>query len=160
MFMWLFLKAMDSLMHSLKGCARRLWNSLASTANKTGCQQPTWQHSCEDPVLSWTRQLYQLIWSQHHRDNMTLEQFLCYFDGLVQERRNSIANALELRLSCATPSTFPLWGEPMGHNSGFLYKGHDVELCLMFSLLLVWRCWTDSEADGALRHLIIHVPWM
>ena len=25
-------------------------------------------------------------------------------DGLVQERRNSIANALELRLSCTNPS--------------------------------------------------------
>ena len=27
-----------------------------------------------------------------------------HFDGLVQERRNSIANALELRLSCTDPS--------------------------------------------------------
>ena len=27
------------------------------------------------------------------------------FDGLVQERRNSIANALELHLSCTNPST-------------------------------------------------------
>ena len=27
-----------------------------------------------------------------------------HFDGLVQERRNSIANALELRLSCTNPS--------------------------------------------------------
>ena len=26
-------------------------------------------------------------------------------DGLVQERRNSIANAMELRHSCANPST-------------------------------------------------------
>ena len=26
-----------------------------------------------------------------------------YLDGLVQERRNSIANALELRLSCTNP---------------------------------------------------------
>ena len=26
-----------------------------------------------------------------------------YIDGLVQERRNSIANALELRLSCTNP---------------------------------------------------------
>ena len=26
------------------------------------------------------------------------------FDGLVQERRNSIVNALELRLSCTNPS--------------------------------------------------------
>ena len=28
-----------------------------------------------------------------------------YFNGLVQERRNSIANALELLLSCTNPST-------------------------------------------------------
>ena len=28
------------------------------------------------------------------------------FDGLLQERRNSIANALELRLSCTNPSNF------------------------------------------------------
>ena len=27
-----------------------------------------------------------------------------YIDGLVQDRRNSIANALELRLSCTNPS--------------------------------------------------------
>ena len=26
-----------------------------------------------------------------------------YIDGLVQERRNSIANAMELRLSCSNP---------------------------------------------------------
>ena len=30
-------------------------------------------------------------------------------DGLVQERRNSTANALELRLSCTNPS---IWGIP------------------------------------------------
>ena len=29
--------------------------------------------------------------------------FWCYIDGLMQERRNSIANALELRLSCTNP---------------------------------------------------------
>ena len=29
-----------------------------------------------------------------------------YVDGLVQERRNSIANALELRLSCTNPSMY------------------------------------------------------
>ena len=27
-----------------------------------------------------------------------------YFDGLMQERLNSIANVLELRLSCTNPS--------------------------------------------------------
>ena len=29
-----------------------------------------------------------------------------YIDGLVQERRNSIANTLELRLSCTSPSIY------------------------------------------------------
>ena len=29
---------------------------------------------------------------------------LFHLDGLMQERRNSIANALELRLSCTNPS--------------------------------------------------------
>ena len=33
--------------------------------------------------------------------NSSLAKLL--FDGLVQERRNSIANALELRLSCTNP---------------------------------------------------------
>ena len=38
--------------------------------------------------------------------------FLCewhlpHFNGLVQDRRNSIANALELHLSCPYPSTYP-----------------------------------------------------
>ena len=32
-----------------------------------------------------------------------------HFDGLVQERRNSIANALGLRLSCANPSIYDLF---------------------------------------------------
>ena len=32
----------------------------------------------------------------------------CHFDGLMQERRNSIANAMELRLSCTNPSIYLL----------------------------------------------------
>ena len=39
-----------------------------------------------------------------------LRRALCvtivYFDVLVQERRNSIGNALELRLSCTNPSSW------------------------------------------------------
>ena len=31
-------------------------------------------------------------------------EYETYIDGLVQERHNSIANALELRLSCTNPS--------------------------------------------------------
>ena len=36
--------------------------------------------------------------------SLTLSAYLVQIDGLVQERRNSIANALELRLSCTNPS--------------------------------------------------------
>ena len=36
-----------------------------------------------------------------------------YIDGLMQERRNSIANALELRLSCTNPSiSYLVWTWP------------------------------------------------
>ena len=41
-------------------------------------------------------------WRRRLKDNKV------YSNGLVQERRNSIANALELRLSCITPSC-PQW---------------------------------------------------
>ena len=33
---------------------------------------------------------------------------LAHIDGLVQERRNSIANALKLRLSCINPSIWDI----------------------------------------------------
>ena len=38
---------------------------------------------------------------------MELNCILLYIDGLMQERRNSIAQALELRLSCINPSISP-----------------------------------------------------
>ena len=34
---------------------------------------------------------------------------LDYFDGLGQEKRNSIANALELCLSCTNPCDLVIW---------------------------------------------------
>ena len=37
-----------------------------------------------------------------------ISRSIAYFDGLGQERRNSITNALELRLSCINPS-ISLW---------------------------------------------------
>ena len=50
---------------------------------------------------------------------------LVHIDGLVQERRNSIANALELLLSCTNPSIcFPL---PKPIMSKFLIVCHQVE---------------------------------
>ena len=40
-------------------------------------------------------------------DSLTLLTWVCsHMDGLVQEKRNSIANALELRLSCTNTSIY------------------------------------------------------
>ena len=54
-----------------------------------------------------------LIWGSTHK-----RQFP-YIDGLVQERHNSIAHALELRLSCTNPSISPpvvgLWSVSVVH---------------------------------------------
>ena len=46
------------------------------------------------------------------------EQWELNIDGLVQERRNSIANALELRLSCINPSTCELHEPRIFYPSG------------------------------------------
>ena len=40
--------------------------------------------------------------------NYTLYTHILHIDGLVQERRSSIANALQLRLSCTNPSIWPV----------------------------------------------------
>ena len=42
--------------------------------------------------------------SHSYGTGISAVQLLQHFDGLMQERRNSIANALELRLSCTNPS--------------------------------------------------------
>ena len=41
----------------------------------------------------------------HVKDSWNSVTTYDYIDGWVQERRNSIANALELRLSCTNPMT-------------------------------------------------------
>ena len=40
--------------------------------------------------------------------HIKIREMLPHIDGLVHERRNPIANALELRLSCINPSTYAL----------------------------------------------------
>ena len=56
------------------------------------------RHSADYKVRSVSSKVSMAInyFKKHPADNI---------DGLVQERRNSIANALELRLSCTDPST-------------------------------------------------------
>ena len=55
---------------------------------------------------------------------------MCYIDRLMQERRNSIANALELRISCTNP-TNELMQERRNSIASFSY----------------WRLQFDAEAD-------------
>ena len=49
---------------------------------------------------------YRYLWCQWLTPETMLLVIVYQFDGLVQERRNSIANALELRLSCTNPSNW------------------------------------------------------
>ena len=42
----------------------------------------------------------------HYKVKMVVWLSYPYIDGLVEERCNSIANALELRLSCTNPSMY------------------------------------------------------
>ena len=63
-------------------------------------------------LFDWRKTMLVLLMAWHdtapgHLLSEVHLHVLCiyHFDGLVQERRNSIANALELRLSCTNPST-------------------------------------------------------
>ena len=59
-----------------------------------------------DRYLWFTMRCHQKSISLHVKGIWIISStgFLCsHFDGLVQERRNSIANTLELRLSCTNP---------------------------------------------------------
>ena len=49
-----------------------------------------------------------IIGSQRARNMKNVSMSWCYIDGLVQERHKSIANALELYLSCTNPSIWLL----------------------------------------------------
>ena len=99
-----------------------------------------WQTGCEGEILEMAMMYEDDIWCQCYCDAwwgfvlvdvcMLLDPYAAtwpchilppqdtylHIDGLVQERRNSIANALELRLYCTNPS---LWSQNLG-------DGHDV----------------------------------
>ena len=101
-----------------------------------------------------------------------------HIDGSVQERRNSIAKALELRLSCTNPSTclfdhdrryhsmqrcwaITWWRHQMetfsaqlaicAGNSPVPHKGQ-WRGALMFSLICIWiNSWVNNREAGDLR---------
>ena len=64
-----------------------------------------------------------------------------HVDGLVQERRNSISNALELRLSCTNPSKW----------KHFLHADFHVSLMVARTIF-----WTNTRVAGELR---FHSLW-
>ena len=63
-------------------------------------------------------------------------RLFCKIDGLVQEWRNLIANALDLRISCTNPSK---WGSPIVEE---VFQW-DIS-CLQQS---VWNTWRDMLAS-------------
>ena len=111
---------------------------------------------------------------------------IVYIDDLMQERRNSIANALELRLLCINPSiSFWCWASEKLLNQD--WEVHDDIIkwkhiprywpfvrgihrspvnsphkgqwrrALMFSLICVWiNGWVNNHAPGDLRRYHAH----
>ena len=57
-------------------------------------------------------------------DHLIKLSWRSYIDGLMQERRNSIANALELRLSCIKPS---------------------ISYSMQYYCIIVWRLYSDVD---------------
>ena len=62
-----------------------------------------------------------------------------HIDGLVQERRNSIANALELRLSCTNPSISCRHSLPVSATWCKLYVCDLCKICFHF-ISRSWNC--------------------
>ena len=63
-------------------------------------------------MISWVCKIFVRASKQENirygiLQNMMEISLLDNVDGLIQERRNSIATALELRLSCANVSIYP-----------------------------------------------------
>ena len=48
-------------------------------------------------------------WKLPLSETKSWSSYILYIDGLVQDRRNSSASAMELRLSCTNPSIYVWW---------------------------------------------------
>ena len=73
-------------------------------------------------ILSFVLTIYRVYYQLGHFSSGIWE----YFDGLEHERRNSIANALELRLSCTNPSIYTSSYHMMTSSNGDIFRvtGH------------------------------------
>ena len=59
---------------------------------------------CWWPGANWCCQFARTTMATHDSEITLYRNYVIQINGLVQERRNSIANALELRLCCTIPS--------------------------------------------------------
>ena len=69
--------------------------------------------------------------------------------GLMQERQNSIANALELRLSCTSPS---IWDWVPCHKPLFVYNEHILYNSLISWSSYCWRKYVHTTTSVLWRH--------
>ena len=76
-------------------------------------------------------------WLDLHTENKKKIILWIHIDGLVQERRNSTANALELRLSCTYPS-----------------------ICTVHWLNVVWWCHMVTKIGHCLYRLCMNQNWL
>ena len=68
-----------------------------------------------------------------------------YIDGLVQERRNSITNTLELRLSCTDPPIYKNHSNNKAiHSVKNKVTGVQFNMLIMLNFVLTWtdRMWS------------------
>ena len=73
---------------------------------------------------------------------------LYHFDGLMQERRNSSALAMELRLSCTKPS---IWASSFTKPSWHVHTSH-ITAPLQGESTSHWKgCWTNNCVTSDLR---------
>ena len=82
--------------------------------------------------------------------------YLSYIDGLVQERHNSIANALELRLSCTDPSilTWKLWNTliMVNYHSDIQKYILNVQTSMMWHKSINTLSWIRSLSSAKMIH--------
>ena len=83
-----------------------------------------------------------MCYEYHKHEFIKIATYTEHIDGLEQERHNSIANALELRLSCINPSTYK-----------FVYMIYEMKLdchiantkrdspCKLYVLDVMWPNW-------------------
>ena len=111
----------------------------------------TWMNISESAVWQWTTNEFNAVWCCYN----TVQY---YTDGLMQERRNSIANTLELRLSCTSPSIYRTTMTEAEHQSDFGLKKAMPYFTLTCELWgVLWVFWRKVTVTTALHCTLYHI---